>query len=78
MQGGEKGTVGIEMIDKGGVGREGGMNFGTNANARFVGPEPGYVTSRVAAAAEDEERQVEGLGVSDASTVGLDVEVEAP
>ena len=43
----------------------------------LVGPETGHVPRSVAAAAEDEEGEVEGLYELDAGAVGLDVEVEA-
>ena len=60
----------------GGEGRvDGGL--GANADGGFVGPQAGDVAGGVAPAAEDEERQVQGLGEGDAGAVGFDVEVEA-
>lgn len=50
---------------------------GADADAGFVGPEAGDVARGVAAAAEDEEGEVEFLDGGDAGAVSADVEVEA-
>ena len=57
--------------------RQGRVHVGADADARFVGPQARDVARRVASAAEDQQREVEGLGVGDAGAVGTDVEVEA-
>lgn len=77
MQDGEQGAIGVEFLDKGHVGREQRVDFGADADAGFVGPEPGHVARGVAAAAEDEEGAVKGFGEGDAGAMGADVEVEA-
>jgi len=50
---------------------------GADADAGFVGPKARDVARGVAAAAENEEREVEFLDSGDAGAVGPDVEVEA-
>lgn len=59
------GDLGVDAV--GGVEEDGGL----------VGPGAGDVAGRVAAAADDEEGEVEGFDVGDAGAVGADVEVEA-
>ena len=56
---------------------ERGGDLGANTYGRLVCPEPGDVARRVAAAAKDEEWELEGLGVGEAFAVGADVEVKA-
>lgn len=51
--------------------------LGINEDGGFVGPGAGDVARGIAATADDEERQAEGLDEGDAGAVGADVEVEA-
>ena len=53
------------------------VDFGVDAQGGLVGPEAGDVTGSVAAAADNEEGQVEGFNVFKAGAVGFYVEVEA-
>lgn len=76
-QGRKERFIRVEMLDERGVRGELVVHLYADAHARLVGPAPGHVGGGVAAAAEDEERDVEGLGVVDAGAVGLDAEVEA-
>ena len=57
--------------------RERRVDVCADTDACFVGPGAGDVAGCVAAAADDEEGQVEGFGEGDAGAVGADVKVEA-
>ncbi len=66
-----------EVGQKRRVGGQGLVQAGVDADAGLVGPQAGDVARGVAAAAEDEQGQAEGLDERDAVAVGADVEVEA-
>ena len=76
-QGRKQCLVWVEMLDERGVRGQFFMDLRADAHARLVGPAPRHVGGGVAAAAEDEERDVEGFGVLDTSAMGFDAEVEA-
>lgn len=72
-------AVRIERFDERRVGRQSRRYLGADADADagFVRPQTGYVAGRVAAPAQDEQRDFEGFGEFDAGAVGTDIEVKA-
>lgn len=73
----EQRLIGREVIEEGCMRRQGFVERGVDTDARFVRPETRDVAGGVAAAAEDEQWEVEGLDEGDAGAVGADVEIEA-